>query len=68
LHGDTTLVVAVNEAPVDGKANAAVIALLAKKLGIAKSSITIMRGQSGRTKVLKFENFELQELKRRLES
>jgi uncharacterized protein (TIGR00251 family) len=68
LQNDTMLVVSVNEPPVDGKANAAVIATLAKKLGVAKSSISILRGQSGRSKVLKFENLELQELKRRLES
>lgn len=38
--------------PVDGKANAALITFLAKKLGIAKSRITIVRGETGRKKTL----------------
>lgn len=36
----------------DGKANAAVIALLAKTLGLAKSAITIVRGDTSRNKVV----------------
>ncbi len=37
----------------DGKANEAVIALLAKELGIAKSTISIVQGFKTRDKVLK---------------
>jgi uncharacterized protein len=36
----------------DGKANAAVIELLAKELGVPKSSLSITRGMTGRDKVI----------------
>ena len=38
--------------PVEGAANAALIALLAEALGVAKSRIQVVRGSTGRTKVL----------------
>jgi uncharacterized protein (TIGR00251 family) len=40
----------------DGKANEAVIALLAKELGIAKSAITIVQGFKTRDKVLRIQS------------
>ena len=36
--------------PVDGKANAALLKLLSDTLGIAKSNITLLSGETGRTK------------------
>ena len=45
----------VTAAPEDGKANDAVIKLLAKSLDIAKSSLTIVRGHTIRDKVIKIE-------------
>ena len=39
-------------APEDGKANAAVIALLAKELGVAKSALAITAGQKARLKTI----------------
>ncbi len=39
--------------PVDGKANAELIALVAAHFGCAKSAVTIRGGASGRTKYLK---------------
>jgi len=44
--------VLVTEVPEKGKANAALIKLLAKKLGIAKTSITLVSGDTSRNKVL----------------
>lgn len=41
----------VTAVPEDGKANAAVIKLLAKHLGIAKSQIALVRGAMHRDKV-----------------
>jgi uncharacterized protein (TIGR00251 family) len=38
--------------PVDGKANKELIALLSKRLGVSKSSITIDRGQTGKNKIV----------------
>jgi len=43
-----TLRVSVTAAPEDGKANRAVIVLLADSLGIAPSSISLVRGASSR--------------------
>ena len=42
----------VSVAPEDGKANAALIALLAKTLGLAKSSIRIAAGETSRLKTI----------------
>jgi uncharacterized protein (TIGR00251 family) len=51
VRGDE-LVVKVTAPPVDAKANEAVIALIASKLGIAASRIELIRGQTSRSKVL----------------
>ena len=50
--GGWRLKVYVTCAAEDGKANAAVVTLLAKTLGLPKSAITILRGQTGRLKTL----------------
>ncbi len=47
------LTVSVTAAPEKGKANAAVIALLSKSLGISKSSIEILHGETSRTKTVR---------------
>lgn len=49
---DDRLKIKLTAPPVDGKANAALITFLAKKLNIAKSQITIVRGETGRRKTL----------------
>ncbi|WP_017667220.1 DUF167 domain-containing protein [Sandarakinorhabdus sp. AAP62] len=43
----------VTATPEAGKANAAVLALLAKALGVPKSSLAIVRGETGRDKRVK---------------
>lgn len=45
----------VTTAPEGGKANAAVQKLLAKALGIAKSRLTLIRGQTARDKVFRVD-------------
>jgi len=47
------LKVAVTAPPVEGEANAAVCALIAKALGVAKSAVTVVRGESGRRKTVR---------------
>lgn len=47
---DTTAKVFVTTPPEQGKANVAIIALLAKDLHIAKSLITLVRGSRSRVK------------------
>lgn len=49
---DGALLVRVTAAPADGKANAAVIRLLAKALDVAPSEVRLVRGPLARTKVL----------------
>lgn len=49
LEGDV-IRVHVTAPPEDGKANAAVVQLLAKALGVAKTRLTLTRGASGRDK------------------
>ena len=47
---DVQIIVRVTAAPESGKANDAVVALLAKRLGVPKRSIQIVRGHRSREK------------------
>ncbi len=51
LHGEA-LKISLTAPPVDGAANKACIAFLAKKLGLAKSAVEIVSGQTSRNKLL----------------
>jgi uncharacterized protein len=51
LH-DGRLKVAVTSPPVDGEANTAVIELIAKTLGVARSAVTVVAGTSSRRKTI----------------
>jgi uncharacterized protein (TIGR00251 family) len=42
----------VNAAPEDGKANAAIVAMLAKRLGVAKAAISVAAGAKDRRKLV----------------
>jgi uncharacterized protein YggU (UPF0235/DUF167 family) len=46
--------VRVSAAPEGGKANAAVIRVLARSLGIPKSAVSVVRGHTARVKTLAF--------------
>ena len=52
VQGDR-LCVAVNAAPVDGKANEAVVRVLAGTFKVARSAVTIVRGETGRKKTVR---------------
>lgn len=52
IPADDGFVVRVKEAPTEGKANRAVIRLLAKHLGIPEAQLKISRGLTSRTKVI----------------
>lgn len=45
--------IAVTAPPVEGKANAAVVDLLAKKLGISKRDVQILSGSRGKRKLVR---------------
>lgn len=47
------LVVSVNAPPVDGKANEAVVRVLAETFGVPRSAVTIVRGETGRKKTVR---------------
>ena len=50
-HGDA-LKIRLAAPPVDGKANAALIAFVADRLGLAKSAVSLKSGRTSRRKVL----------------
>ena len=50
-HGDA-LKIRLAAPPVDGKANAALLAFIAEKLGVAKGAVTLKSGQTSRRKVV----------------
>jgi uncharacterized protein len=50
--GADELCVAVTATPVDGKANEAMVRMLARKLDIPKSSVAIRRGATSRNKLV----------------
>ncbi len=52
LH-DGRIKIAVTAPPVDGEANAAVIELVAKRLGVARSAVEVIAGASSRRKTLR---------------
>lgn len=54
--GTTVLRLRVAAVPDKGKANAAVIALLAKSLGLPKSALTLVAGETARLKTVRVDN------------
>jgi uncharacterized protein len=59
---DGRLKIAVTAPPVDGEANAAVIELLARRLGIARGAVEVVAGQGSRRKTLKIANVTAQQI------
>ena len=51
--GDGTWLAQLKSPPVDGKANAELIALVAARFGCAKAAVSIKSGASGRMKLVK---------------
>ncbi len=58
----------VTAAPESGKANDAMIALLAKSLGVGKRSVTLIKGHTARDKILHIEGMDADEALSRLEA
>jgi uncharacterized protein (TIGR00251 family) len=67
IQGDR-LCVAVNAPPVDGKANEAVVRVLASILKIPRSAVTIVRGETGRKKTLRIAGISAAALLRSVEA
>jgi uncharacterized protein len=60
------LMVRVTAPPVDGKANAALCALVARRAGVPKSAVSVVRGASSRDKVVRVDGIDLAALRRAL--
>jgi uncharacterized protein (TIGR00251 family) len=59
LHGDAVKI-ALDAPPVDGKANAALRRFLADLFHVSLSSVTILRGETGRNKLLQIASSDWQ--------
>jgi len=65
-RGAVALKVAVAAPPVEGAANEAIVALLAQVLGVPKRSVTIARGETGKSKQIDVAGIDLATAEERL--
>ncbi len=65
LEGDT-LRAWLTAPPVDGAANVALLALLAERLGQPKRSVTLLRGESSREKLIAIEGISAEAFRQRI--
>ena len=66
IGDDGQVTVRVTAAPERGRANEAVVEILAKKLGVSKSSVTLVRGITSRDKVVRIDGVTDREVRGRL--
>ena len=64
--GRPVLKVRVRARPVEGEANAALILLLSKSLGVSRSSVSLARGGQSRLKMIEIEGVDDEALRARL--
>jgi uncharacterized protein (TIGR00251 family) len=57
------VVIRLSAPPVDGKANAALCAYLAKLAGVPKTNVSVVRGQTSRDKVVRIEGVTAEQLR-----
>jgi uncharacterized protein (TIGR00251 family) len=60
---DGVLKVKLASPPVDGAANAELVQLIAKKLGVPKSAVTIVSGETSKTKRLRVDGVRAEQLR-----
>jgi uncharacterized protein (TIGR00251 family) len=65
-RADGALKVKVTEPPEDGRANRAVVELLAERLGVRAAAVTVVRGASSRTKTIEVTGLTSGEVRARL--
>ncbi len=65
-EGRPVLKVRVRARPVEGEANAALLKLLAKTLGVPKSAVSLERGGQSRTKMISVAGLTTDDLRSRL--
>jgi uncharacterized protein len=66
FESDGKLAVKLTSPPVEGKANKDLVKLIAKKLGIPQSDVSIKRGEHSRDKVLVIRGVSAETFKRNL--
>ena len=64
-HGDA-LKIRLAAPPVEGAANAELLSFLAKRLGVSKSAVRLLKGERGRQKLVEVEGLDPEELASRL--
>lgn len=64
-HGDV-LKIRVAAPPVEGAANQELVAFLARRLGVAKSAVQIVRGERGREKLVEVAGVSADQINARL--
>ena len=63
---DNALKVCVTQAPEKGKANKAIIELLAKSLGLRKSQLELLSGETAHQKKILLRDVAMEEVKKKL--
>ena len=63
---DGVLLVRVRAAPVDGRANAALCRLIAKRLGVPARGVTVVHGSRSRDKVIHVDGIDREDVRRAL--
>jgi len=63
---DGTIKVRLTAAPVDGKANQALIEFIAKVLGVKTSQVDIVAGQTGKDKLITITGLNPEEVQQRI--
>ncbi|HVW77999.1 MAG TPA: DUF167 domain-containing protein [Alloacidobacterium sp.] len=64
---DGAIKIALAAPPVDGKANEALIRFLAELLGVSRSAVEIVSGDTSRNKVVRISGVSIEQLQQRLE-
>jgi uncharacterized protein (TIGR00251 family) len=63
IEEDGQIRASITAPPTDNAANKALCALLAKTLGIAKSNVSVVKGDKSRDKVLEIDGVSMEEVK-----
>ena len=61
------LVVRISAPPVDGRANRALCKLIARRVGVAPSKVTVVRGEGSRDKLVRVEGVDAVALRAAME-